>query len=130
GKWDKWSSGAEGSNPTLQKSFEKNLTSRLNLSYNLSSNHKITMNYMVTRFSRDLDDPMLTQQERDLIDTRYLNKSVLSGAFESKLFKDRLKSSIFLKQYIQQVSLKDRIKDSRTGAISEYSFSKNSPITG
>ncbi|WP_052429931.1 TonB-dependent receptor plug domain-containing protein [Sporocytophaga myxococcoides] len=130
GKWDRWSSGAEGSNPTLQKSLEHNITGRLNVSYDLSKQHRLNLNYMLSHFSRDIDDPRLTQVERDLMDTRYMTKHVISGAYETNLFKERLKTSLFAKQYTQNVRLKDAVRESRTGIYIPYEHSKTTPVLG
>jgi len=125
----KWASGAEGSSPTLQTNKEKNHSTRANISYRLAPNHKLNLNYMLTGFTRDQDDPMLSQIERDLVDTRYLTKSVVAGAYESQLFKHRLKSSIFFKHYSQSVSLKDRVRQSN-GNISQYVYDNSVSLSG
>ncbi len=130
GLWDRWSSGAEGSSPTLQKSIEHNVSGRLNVSYDLSKYHRLNFNYMMTHFTRDMDDPMLTQTERDLMDTRYLTKNIISGAYETNLFKERVKTSLFVKNYSQNVRLKDMVRESRTGIYTPYEYSKKTPVLG
>jgi outer membrane receptor protein involved in Fe transport len=125
----KWSSGAEGSSPTLQTNMDKNKAVRANLSYRVLPNHKVNLNYMITGFDRDQDDAMLSRVERDLIDTKNLTKSVLSGAFESQFLKQRLKSSVFFKYYSQSVKLNDRTKD-RSGKITELHIDKQTALSG
>lgn len=104
----KWSSGAEGSNPTLQTNSEKNYTARTNVTYEFVKNHSINVNYLYSKFYRNQDDVILSQVERELMDTRYLTKQIFSAAYESKLFHSKLKSSLFVKYYNQDVQLTDR----------------------
>jgi outer membrane receptor protein involved in Fe transport len=130
GKWDKWASGAEGSSPTLQTSLEQNLTSRINVAYALSANHRLNLNALISAFTRDQDDELLPQVERELIDKRYLNKYIYSAALESKFFKSRLKTSVFAKHFVQDVKLKDRTKDNRTGAFVPFEHNKSTATTG
>lgn len=125
----KWSSGAEGSSPTLQTNKDKNITTRANLSYRLAPNHKLNLNYIITDFDRDQDDAVLSDVERALIDTRNLTKSVFSGAYESQLFNERIKSSVFFKYYSQKMLLNDRIKE-RNGNFSNLYFDKQTGATG
>jgi outer membrane receptor protein involved in Fe transport len=130
GKWDRWSSGAEGSSPTLQKSLEHNISGRLNIAYDLSKQHRLNFNYLMTHFGRDIDDPMLTEVVRELMDTRYMTKHIISGAYETNLFNERLKTSLFAKQYSQTVRLKDAVRESRTGIYTQYELSKTTPVLG
>lgn len=119
----KWSSGAEGGSPTLQTNVEKNFTSRANVTYEFIKNHSINLNYIYSTFVRHQDDAMLTQLERDMIDSRNLKKSIFSAAYESKFFHQRLKSSIFLKYYSQDVRLTDRVLN-RNGEIIVTNYDK------
>lgn len=130
GKWDKWASGAEGSSPTLQTSLEKNLTGRIHVAYAINANHRFHLNSLMSNFTRDQDDEMLPQIERDLMDTRMLNKRIYSVALESRFFDERVKTSLFAKQYVQDVRLKDRTKDSRTGTFVPFELSKSTRTTG
>ncbi len=130
GVWDKWSSGAEGSSPTLQKSIENNFSSRMNVSYDLSKNHKFNLNYMTTHFTRNMDDAMLPQSEREMMDTRYLTKHILSGAYEASFFKEHLKTSLFVKNYSQTVRLKDVVREARTRVLKPYEYAKTTSVTG
>jgi outer membrane receptor protein involved in Fe transport len=130
GKWDKWISGAEGSSPSLQTSLEQNLTSRINVGYALSENHRLNLNALLSAFTRDQDDVLMPQVERDLVDTRYLNKQIYAAALESQFFKAKLKTSLFAKHYVQDVRVKDRTKDSRTGAFVPFEHNKNTATTG
>jgi outer membrane receptor protein involved in Fe transport len=125
----KWSSGAEGGSPTLQTNLEKNFTARTNLTYEFIKNHSINLNYIYTTFTRDQDDAMLSQPDRDMVDRRYLTKSILSAAYESKFFNQRLKSSLFIKYYNQEVRLNDKVKNSR-GEIVVNNYDKIVSIPG
>ncbi len=125
----KWSAGAEQGAPTLQTSKEKNFTARVNLSYDVAKNQTLNLNYMMTDFTRDQDDARLSAIDRSLIDTRYLNKSIFSAAYESKLFSQRLKSSLFVKYYTQHVRLKDRVR-ANNNSVTAYEFDKTITLPG
>ncbi len=125
----KWSSGAEGSSPTLQIDTERKYNTRANVSYRITPNHKIGVNYLIDGFARDQDDAVLSQVERDLKETRFLTKSVISGSIDSKLLKGRFRSSIFAKHYRQQVKITDRSKE-RSGVITETNHDRDVPLTG
>lgn len=124
----KWASGAEGSSPTLQTNLEKNFTARTNLTYEFIRNHSLNLNYIYTTFTRDQDDAMLSQVDRDLIDRRYLTKNIVSAAYESKFFNHRLKSSLFVKYYSQELKLKDRVR--RNGVVEETDYGKTVAMPG
>ena len=78
-----------------------------NISYEFIKNPKINAHSLFHRFTRDLDDPMLTSIERELTDTSYLTKNILGVTSENSLFKDKLRMSAFAKRYMQNVSLID-----------------------
>jgi outer membrane receptor protein involved in Fe transport len=130
GKWDEWVSGAEGNRPTVEKSIEKNYTGRANVYYNLNKNNKIGTSFLYSNFTRDQDDPMLTDIERSLIDTRYLEKQVAGVSYENKAFKQRLKTTLFYKYYHQNVRLKDRVRERFSSGVTAYEYSKKTPANG
>lgn len=130
GKWDTWASGAEGSSPTLLKNIERKLTSRSNATYRLSPNHRVNFNYLHSSFTRDQDDALMQKAERELIDTRYLTKNIFSIALESKFLQDKLKTTLFGKQYQQNVKLRDRVRESFTGIIKPFDYNKTVGANG
>ena len=103
----KWSTTGEAGKATLAENTERMFAARANLSYEFIKNHKINAHYLFNRFTRDIDDVMLTSIERELTDTRYLTKNIIGATYENSLFNDRLKMSAFAKHYIQSVSLVD-----------------------
>ncbi|MBX3164500.1 MAG: TonB-dependent receptor [Bacteroidetes bacterium] len=130
GVWDKWISGAEGSNPTVLTNLEKNVVSRANASYRFLPQLRLNANYLMTGFVRKQDDALMSEEIRDMIGTRHLTKQVISVSLESALFNDRLKSSLFAKHYIQNLKLRDATRDTRTGTYSPYSVNKQNKNTG
>lgn len=93
-EWSK--GGGEGGQATLAENKEKMLAGRANLAYHIHANHKISAHYLLNRFTRDIDDPLMPQAQRELTDTRYLTKNILGFTYENSLFDDRFKSSLFL----------------------------------
>lgn len=130
GIWDKWISGAEGSNPTVLTNIEKNVVSRANASYRFLPQLRLNANYLMTSFARKQDDALMTKEMREMIGTRYLSKQVISVSLESSLFNDKLKSSLFAKYYVQGLKLSDATRDTRTGTYSPYSIDKQNKNTG
>ena len=104
-QWNK--GGGEAGNATHAKNIEKMFAGRGSLDYKINNNNRVAVNYLFNHFSRDVDDPYLTELERELSDTRYLTKGILGVSYNNSLFNDRLKSSFFYKYYTQKVELKD-----------------------
>ncbi len=99
----------EAGDATLETNLERNYTTRLNLKYNLDERkrHSISANGAFTRFTRDLDDPYLSEISQALLETRYIDKLTLAASYDISLFDDRLKGSIFYKFFDQQMRLID-----------------------
>ncbi|CEN45886.1 TonB-dependent receptor [Capnocytophaga canis] len=106
----KWQSGAEGDSPTLATNDERNLANRLNAHYHIHKNHLIGVSYFLGTFIRQIDDPLLPEDIRNLLDERKYHKKITSFNYDVNLFDDKLKSSLFYKIYSQQVSLTEFIR--------------------
>ena len=103
--------GGEAGQATHAKNNEKMFAARGSVDYKMNRCHTLSVNYLFNHFIRDVDDPYLTDLERELSDTRHLTKGVLGVSYNNHLFKDRLKSSLFYKYYMQRVNLKDYVKE-------------------
>ena len=104
----KWNNGGgEQGKATLADNKEKTIAGRAGISYQMHPQHNISVNYLYNHFIRDIEDPMLPKAEQDLTETRYLTKQVIGATYENNFFDARLKTSAFLKYYIQHVKLKD-----------------------
>lgn len=99
--------GGEAGQATLAANHEKTLTGRLRLSYEFLPAQHLSLNFLHNRFTRDVKDPYLTAAEQRFMDTRYLNKSVASVAYDGKFLDDRLQANLFYKYYYQSVKLAD-----------------------
>ncbi|WBX70684.1 TonB-dependent receptor [Tenacibaculum retecalamus] len=99
--------GGEAGDATLAKNKEISIANRTGLYYQLHPQHKVGLHYFYNQFTRDIDDPMRPQAERDLTDTRHLTKQIISYSYESNFFAKKLKTNLFYKQYKQHVKLSD-----------------------
>ena len=118
-------STGEAGDATLARNKEQMLASRANLSYEFLPGQRIGAHYLFNRFTRDIDDPMLSQAERELTDTRRMSKNVAGVSIESKSIEDRLKLSAFYKYYHQRASLTDPEKVDGVYIGRKYSLSAN-----
>ncbi len=126
--WFKWSSGAEGSNPTLNQDNETKYTGRLNLSYHLNRNTRLAFNYLLQDFARKPDDPLRPESERQLIDTRYLKTGVAGLTLENEAFDSRLRTSLFYKHYYQALGLKDARRE--RNVVTPYEYNSKTSESG
>lgn len=110
-------SGAEAGNPTLQKSIEKVYVGRASSNYEISNNHAITANYLHTRFTRNLEDPLRHIDIRNLEDTRFSNRSILGLGYEFNAFDDKLKTSAFYKYFNQNIRIIEYKKDNDASPV-------------
>ena len=99
--------GGEAGKATLAENQEKTLTGRARLSYEFLPKHNLSMNYYYSKFTRDVEDPYLTQAEQQFTDTRRLSKNILSVSYDAKLLDDKLQANLFYKYYHQKVHLTD-----------------------
>lgn len=128
GRWDRWASGAEGSSPTLEESHERVYTTRGNVSYRLFGHSRVAVSYLFNDFKRVPDDVMRADAERELLDTRKMQKNIVAFTFENHAFNKRLRSSWFVKHYVQTLGLKDPVKTN--GVLSAFEFDKQTRETG
>ena len=114
------SNGGEAGDATLAKNKEVNIANRTGLYYQLHPQHKVGLHYFYNRFTRDIDDPKRPQAERDLTDTRYLTKQIISYSYESNYFAKKLKTNLFFKHYKQHVKLSDPKRNGNTIVALDY----------
>ncbi|MFI3328172.1 MAG: TonB-dependent receptor [Rikenellaceae bacterium] len=125
-KWNK--GGGEGGAASLERNYEKNFTTRLNLDYafDKAANHTLSANVMYTNFKRDVEDPYLSALEQMLTETRYIDKITAAVSYDAKFFNERLRSSIFYKHFVQTATLNDPIVSNGQTISQEYSNSTSS----
>lgn len=95
----RWNSTGEAGNKTLSTNLERNLSNRSSLRYRLNRQHSLSLSYMYDAFTRDIDDPMLTNEQREVMDQRRYRKYILGATYQTELFDQRLKLSAFYKYY-------------------------------
>lgn len=108
-EWNK--GGGEAGKATLANNLEQRTSGRFNLAYSFLPDHKMSVNYLYNNFMRDIEDPLLHHIEQDLLDTRSINKNIVSFDYESSLIEDKLKMTLFYKYYHQKLALTDPILD-------------------
>ncbi len=102
--------GGEAGKATLANNAERTLAGRANLAYEFTEAHRLSVNYLLNRFTRDVTDPLLPQAEQELTETRYLTKQIVGFTYDSRFPDDKLKASAFWKLYLQELSLADPVK--------------------
>lgn len=99
--------GGEAGKATLAANHEKTMTGRFRAAYEFLPSQYLSVNLLHNRFTRDVKDPYLTAAEQRFMDTRYLNKTVASLAYDGRFFDERLQTNLFYKYYYQSVKLTD-----------------------
>lgn len=117
-------SGGEAGQSTLANNNEKNLANRTGLSYEFMENHYLKTNFFYNQFTRDIDDPELPKAENELLDTRFLSKTIWSFTYEASFFDEKLTTTAFFKNYRQRVELTD-LKKNNNNFITEIKYDKS-----
>lgn len=98
----RYSSGAEvGSKKTLAKDYDRTLMLRTMLSYAIDDHSQIHAGYLLNSFRRSVEDELENPVLLSLSNIRNLTKGVASLTYERSDFDNRLRSSIFYKNYNQ-----------------------------
>lgn len=100
-----WASGAEGNKPTLATNTERSISNRTNIHYHLDDRHSLAANFFYDSFTRDIDDPMLSVEERAGLDTRRYSKAILSANYQGRFWGERLRANVFYKHYMVSARL-------------------------
>ncbi|MGO3155813.1 MAG: TonB-dependent receptor [Mesonia sp.] len=117
-------SGGEAGRSTLANNDEKNLANRTGLSYEFMENHYLKTNFFYNQFTRDIDDPELPKAENELLDTRFLSKTIWSFTYEAAFFDEKLTTTAFYKNYRQKVELTD-LQKNNNNTITEVKYDKS-----
>lgn len=95
--------GAQQGAPTLAN-IKRNVASiRTGLSYAIHKNHQVMFNYNFSDIDREDDDVMKSVLERQFVGTRDLQKHITSLSYQFSAFNDKLKTSVFGKNYRQTI---------------------------
>lgn len=95
----------EAGNATLAQNTEINIANRSNLHYHFLKNHSVGVSLFYDRFTREIDDPLLPELTRQLLDKRRYQKRIISFNYEGSYFDKKLKTNLFYKLYNQKVAL-------------------------
>lgn len=108
--WNK--GGGEAGKATLATNLEHTLTGRLRLAYHVMPSQTFSAHAMYNRFTRDVNDPYLSEAEQRLMDTRQVQKIIFGLDYDGKFFNDRFQTNLFYKFYHQKVQLTDPVMKS------------------
>lgn len=106
-KWNK--GGGEAGKATMATNIENTATGRARMQYHLNSNHSIAANVLYNRFTRDVNDPYLSEVEQLYTETRVIRKLISGVDYNGKFMDDKLKANAFYKHYFQTVHLADPV---------------------
>ncbi len=95
--------GAQQGEPTIANINRKVSSIRTGLSYSLNKNHKFLLNHLFSAVDRKDDDEIRSVLERRFMGTRYLHKNITSLSYELNAFNNKLKASVFGKNYQQHI---------------------------
>lgn len=107
--------GAQQGPATILHFNDKIFSTRANLNYNITENHRIVLGTMLYSFDRNEFDEMKSQLERDFQQKRDLQKNILSMAYELEAFNSRLRTNLFGKRYNQRTEQRTPIITSVNG---------------
>lgn len=99
--------GAQQGAPTIANIKRQVGSVRTGLSYSINKNHRFLVNYIYNFVNREDDDEMLSVLQRKFLGTRDLDKSIASLSYELTAFNDKLKVSVFGKNYQQRIERMD-----------------------
>jgi outer membrane receptor protein involved in Fe transport len=84
---------------TLNTLNEDVFSSRINLTYQVSPQHKVGFNHLYSALERNESDPLVTQKTDGYWASQYFNKNSLALAWQSQWMDEKLNTSIFIKQF-------------------------------
>lgn len=105
--WNK--GGGEAGKATLGTNLEKTFTTRTQITYMFLPKQNLSAGMLYHRFSRDIEDPFLSEAEQQFMDTRIVNKTLFSLSWNGTELNEKMQHSLFYKYYHQGVSLTDPI---------------------
>ena len=106
-KWNK--GGGEAGKATLATNIETTIAGRARVAYHIVPAHTIAANVLFSGFTRDINDPYLTEAEQQFTEARRLHKTILSLDYSGKFLDERLQTNAFYKFYMQGVQLTDPV---------------------
>jgi Outer membrane receptor proteins, mostly Fe transport len=103
GSYIRYTNGAEiGSSKTLGINSDKTFVIRSNVSYPVFRNNTIYANYLHNSFVRGVSDELQPLGWQMLVNTRDLQKNIVSFTYENISFSNRLRTNLFYKHYFQR----------------------------
>lgn len=122
--------GAEAGAKSLNEAQELNYVFRGNINYEINEHHAFNINQLSDNFSRKPFDPLWTDAQKNLTDTRYLSKNVTGITYKNSAFKGKLKTTVFYKYYYQNMRLKDPERIGRTNEFTAVEYDETTEYNG
>ncbi|KOS08402.1 TonB-dependent receptor [Flavobacterium akiainvivens] len=107
--------GAQQGAPTINHITRNVLSVRGGFNYNINEQHKIIFSNMFNTVDRDDYDEMKSALERTFQQTRDLQKSVSSLAYEMQVLESSLRTSLFGKYYSQSHEMRNPVIVNQNG---------------
>ncbi len=107
GSYYTWSTTGEAGKATLAENTENMWAARGNVTYRFLPGHQLNTNYLYNRFTRKVDDPMLSEAEQALTETRYMTKAILGFTYQGLWWKEKVRTTLFYKYYYKKVKVTD-----------------------
>ncbi|MBB1150323.1 TonB-dependent receptor plug domain-containing protein [Myroides sp. NP-2] len=108
----KYNTGAEvAAQKTLEKNRDKLIALRANLAYEFTMNNTLSVNYFYNTFKREIQDELQPVSLQKLVNTRDLQKDIISFSYENISFNQRLRTTLFYKMYHQKATSNEPYRD-------------------
>lgn len=114
-----------GNIQSMQKDEDKTFAFRANISYEFIQNNTFHVNYFYNSFKRDVVDPKQPLVVQRLINTRDLDKGILSLSYENVAFSNRLRTNLFYKYYNQSSTSNEPERLGESYTTKRYTVNKN-----
>ncbi len=97
--------GAQQGEPTMNTIERKISTIRSNLGYNIFKGHRLSFNHVYYTVDRYDEDALKVVVDRIYRSENDLQKNVFAVNYEADFFTNRLKTNLFAKQYVQDMTM-------------------------
>ncbi|MGG5506195.1 MULTISPECIES: TonB-dependent receptor [unclassified Myroides] len=130
-----YNTGAEvASQKTLEKNRDKILALRANVAYEFIENNTVSVNYFYNNFKRDISDELQPISLQKLVNTRDLEKDIVSFSYENRAFNQKLRTTLFYKMYHQKATSNEPYKDEQKPLVGDLykvnRITKNTSFNG
>ncbi len=116
----KYNTGAEvAAQKTLEKNRDKIAALRANIAYEFVENNVLSVNYFFNKFKRDISDELQPVSLQKLVNTRDLEKDIVSFSYENRALNQKLRTTLFYKMYHQKAISNEPYKDEQKPLVGD-----------